>query len=143
VLGPAAMVAAQSGCSVAPAQRVSCGVTGLASGLYPTEAECIDRGCCFDNSTATPQCFFAGGGAVNITDVIIVQACHFDVRARPQLPALPHPRPVALAVRPDATLEVNEGLRGVGWEGKGGWGGGVRERGWLRWGGFAAACDGP
>jgi hypothetical protein len=70
----------QAGCAVPAASRVSCGVTGLASGLYPTEAECLDRGCCYDGSAPTPNCYFPGGGAVNITDVIIVQACHFDVR---------------------------------------------------------------
>lgn len=41
-------------------------------------ALCAVKGCCHDASGGGTSCFYAGGNAVPITTVHVVQACHFD-----------------------------------------------------------------
>ena len=45
--------------------------------LSDSEERCLFRGCCFNASAAYP-CFYAGGNAVPVTHVHVVQASHFD-----------------------------------------------------------------
>jgi hypothetical protein len=75
-----AAVIATAAAAAAPPSPAACAAVTAPSpcGQRSDSAErCRSKGCCFDPN-ATYACFHAGGNAVRITDVHIIQASHFD-----------------------------------------------------------------
>lgn len=72
---------AQATCDLVPdaSSRVWCGPSTYTS-LYPSEAECQSKRCCFDASreNSTAGCTYPSYKATPLKKVMVVQASHFD-----------------------------------------------------------------
>ena len=72
---------AQATCDLVPdaSSRVWCGPSTYTS-LYPSEAECQSKRCCFDPSreNSTAGCTYPSYKATPLKKVMVVQASHFD-----------------------------------------------------------------
>ena len=75
-----ALLAATAALAAAPPPAQCAAITSRAPCGQPSDSAsaCATKGCCYDANGGNNSCFYAGGNAVPITTVHVIQACHFD-----------------------------------------------------------------